>query len=97
MLYICTTTTKCEILEKNANCKVTLKKLWCRLLRSNSELAWKVKVKQEEKKFENCFGRPRLVDIQHLISLSQSGAIVIILNIGFPWAMPSTFQPQQPK
>ena len=51
MLYICTTTTKCEILEKkkNANCKVTLKKLWCRLLRSNSELAWKVKVKQEEK------------------------------------------------
>ena len=50
MLYICTTTTKCEILEKNANCKVTLKKLWCRLLRSNSELAWKVKVKQEEKK-----------------------------------------------
>ena len=53
MLYICTTTTtKCEILEKkNANCKVTLKKLWCRLLRSNSELAWKeVKVKQQERK-----------------------------------------------
>ena len=80
--------TKCENLEENANCKVTLKKFWC-VDYYGQIVNWpgkksKSNNKKGKKKFENCFGR--LVDIQHPISLSQSGAIVIILNIGFPWA-----------